>query len=243
MNEPVLPAARYLKRFARLLLGLFLYALGSFLTIQANIGLAPWEAFSMGCARFMYLSFGNAVVISGFVILLAALFLKEKIGFGTVLNAILIGKFVDLIQATGLIPVMRHPGAGVALLLLGQVVICLGSYFYIGAELGCGPRDSLMVALSRRFPRVPVGAIRGVLEGVALLVGALLGARVGIGTLISVLGIGVTLQLTFRMLKFDVRQLTHESLGQTVNHWRSGRYRPDSMPVLRLRMPSFFRRP
>jgi len=208
MHEATILCARYFQRFSRLLLGLFLYALGSFLTIQANIGLAPWEAFSMGCALAGGLSFGNAVVVSGFVILLGAIALGEKIGFGTLLNAVLIGKFVDLI--------MNHVGSGIALLLLGQGVICLGSYFYIGAGLGCGPRDSLMVALSRRCPSIAIGGIRAALEGTALLTGCLLGAKVGPGTVISVLGIGFTLQLTFRLLKFDVRQVRHDTLGVTV---------------------------
>ena len=169
----------------------------------------------MGCAHVGGISFGNAVVISGFVIVLAAFFLNEKIGFGTLLNAILIGKFVDLIQATELIPAMTHVDTGIALLVVGQFVICLGSYFYIGAGLGCGPRDSLMVAISRRFSRTPIGVIRGIIEGSALATGWLLGAKVGIGTVISVLGIGFTLQLTFRLLKFDVKQVKHDSIGAT----------------------------
>ncbi len=206
---------RFFQRSGRLLLGLFLYALGSFLTIPANIGLAPWEAFGMGCAQVGGISFGNAVVISGFVIILAAFFLNEKIGIGTLLNAVLIGKFVDLIQATELIPAMTNVGMGVALLVVGQFVICLGSYFYIGAGLGCGPRDSLMVAISRRFSRTPIGAIRGMIEGSALAIGWLLGAKIGVGTLISVLGISFSLQLTFRLLKFDVKQVKHDSIGAT----------------------------
>lgn len=195
------------------MLGLFLYALGSFLTIQANIGLAPWEAFSMGCAQVGGISFGNAVVISGFVIVHAAFFLDEKIGIGTLLNAVLIGKFVDLIQATELIPAMTNIGTGIALLVVGQFVICLGSYFYIGAGMGCGPRNSLMVAISRCFPRTPIGLIRGMIEGSVLTTGCLLGAQVGVGTVIAVLSIGCSLQLTFRFLKFDVKQVKHDSIG------------------------------
>ena len=67
------------------------------------------------------------------------------------------------------------------MLLLGQLSICIGSYFYIGASLGCGPRDALMVALGKRLPKVPIGIVRGVIEGTVLLIGWLLGAKVGIG--------------------------------------------------------------
>jgi uncharacterized protein len=206
----------YVKRTIRLIFGLFLYALGSFLSIQANIGLAPWEAFSMGGSNLTHLSYGNIVVISGFVIIAIDFAFKEKIGFGTILNAILIGKFVDLIQFVNIVPMMTNFWLGILILLLGQVAICVGSYFYIGASLGCGPRDALMVALGKRMPKVPIGAIRGLIEGTVLIIGWLLGAKVGIGTVISVFGIGLILQFTFKILRFDVKNIKHESVADTV---------------------------
>ncbi len=206
----------YVKRTIRLIFGLFLFALGSFLSIQANIGLAPWEAFSMGFSYLTHLSYGDIVVISGFVIIAIDFAFKEKIGFGTILNAILIGKFVDLIQYVNIIPLMSNFWMGVLMLLLGQIVICVGSYFYIGASLGCGPRDALMVALGKRMPKVPIGAIRGLIEGTVLIIGWLLGAKVGVGTVISVFGIGFILQFTFKILSFDVKNIKHESVADTV---------------------------
>ena len=206
----------YVIRTLRLIFGLFLYALGSFFSIQANIGLAPWEAFSMGGAYLTHISYGNIVVISGFVIIAIDFVLKEKIGFGTILNAILIGKFVDLIQFSNIVPTISNFRIGLLMLLLGQVIICIGSYFYIGASLGCGPRDALMVALGKRMPKVPIGAIRGLIEGTVLIIGLLLGAKVGIGTVISVFGIGFILQLTFKLLDFDVKNIRHESVADTI---------------------------
>jgi len=206
----------YIKRTIRLILGLFLYALGIFLSIQANIGLAPWEAFSIGVSHLTHLSYGNVIILSGFIIIAIDYALKEKIGFGTILNAILIGVFVDLIQLFNVIPMMSNFWLGLLMLLLGQVVICIASYFYIGAALGCGPRDALMVALGKRMPKVPIGAIRGLIEGSVLLVGWLLGAKVGIGTVISVFGIGLILQFTFKLLRFDVKNIQHKSVSDTV---------------------------
>ena len=206
----------YVKRTIRLIFGLFLYALGIFLSIQANIGLAPWEAFSMGGSYLTHLSYGDIVVITGFIIIAIDYVLKEKIGFGTILNAILIGKFVDLIQFFNIIPMMSNFWLGLLMLLLGQVVICVASYFYIGAALGCGPRDALMVALGKRLPKIPIGAIRGLIEGSVLLVGWLLGAKVGIGTVISAFGIGFILQFTFKLLRFDVKKIKHESITDTI---------------------------
>jgi uncharacterized protein len=210
----------YMKRTIRLIFGLFLYALGSFLTIQANIGLAPWEAFSMGGAYLTHLSYGNIVVITGFIIIVIDFVYKEKIGFGTILNAILIGKFVDLIQFVNIVPKMSNFWLGLLMLLLGLFVICIGSYFYIGACLGCGPRDALMVALGKRLPKVPIGAIRGLLEGTVLIIGWLLGAKIGIGTIISVFGIGFILQFTFKLLCFDVKDIMHEGVDDIVKQCR-----------------------
>ena len=206
----------YVIRTLRLIFVLFLYALGIFLSIQANIGLAPWEAFSMGGSYLTHLSYGDIVVITGFIIIAIDYVLKEKIGFGTILNAILIGKFVDLIQFFNIIPMMSNFWLGLLMLLLGQVVICVASYFYIGAALGCGPRDALMVALGKRLPKIPIGAIRGLIEGSVLLVGWLLGAKVGIGTVISAFGIGFILQFTFKLLRFDVKKIKHESITDTI---------------------------
>lgn len=206
----------YSVRLVKLVFGLFLFALGSFLTIQANIGLASWEAFSMGLAYLTDQTYGNILIISGFVILLVDVALKEKIGFGTILNTILIGTFVDLIQAVDLIPQMNNFFSGVLMLLLGQLSICIGSYFYIGASLGCGPRDALMVALGKRLPKVPIGIVRGVIEGTVLLIGWLLGAKVGIGTVISVFGISFILEVTFNILHFDVTNIEHESIVDIV---------------------------
>ncbi|MDT2735642.1 hypothetical protein P7H00_00655 [Enterococcus pseudoavium] len=206
----------YNVRLVKLLLGLFLFALGSVLTIQANIGLASWEAFSMGISYLTDWSYGTVIIITGVVILVLDVALKEKIGFGTLLNTILIGVFVDGIQALALIPQMHHFFAGVLLLLLGQVSICVGSYFYIGASLGCGPRDALMVALGKRLPQVPIGVIRGSIEGLALLIGWLLGAKIGVGTVISVFGIGFILETTFKLLHFDVTEVAHESVVDTI---------------------------
>lgn len=206
----------YSVRLVKLIFGLFLFALGSFLTIQANIGLASWEAFSMGIANLTKQTYGNILIISGFVILIIDVLLKEKIGFGTILNTILIGTFVDLIQGMAVIPQMNSFISGVLMLLLGQVSICVGSYFYIGASLGCGPRDALMVALGKRLPNVPIGIIRGLIEGTVLLIGWLLGAKVGIGTVISVFGISFILEGTFKILHFDVTNIEHESVIDTV---------------------------
>ena len=214
----------YTGRTIRLIFGLVLYGLGSYMSIQANVGLAPWDAFSMGISYKTGIMYGNVVVYTGFLIIIIDFLLKEKIGFGTIINAILIGKVVDLCNYLGLLPMLDNFAAGVAMRFAGQVVICLGSYFYIGAAMGCGPRDALMVAMGKRFSRLPIGLVRGILEGTVLLLGWLMGAKVGIGTIIAVFGIGTIMEYTFRILKFDVKGVRHENFADTVRRIRSGRH-------------------
>ncbi|WP_315112160.1 hypothetical protein [Clostridium intestinale] len=202
-------------RTLKLIWGLFLFALGVVLTIQANIGLAPWDAFSVGVSNITGITYGNVVILTGVGILIFIVLLKEKIGLGTILNTVLIGAMSDILLGLKIIPVMDNFFFGLIMLLVGQIVISFGSYFYIGQGLGSGPRDSLMIALSKRLPNVSIGVIRGGIEGTALIIGWLLGAKVGIGTIISVFGIGFIIQYTFKLLRFNVKAVKHDSLFDT----------------------------
>jgi len=208
---------QYVSRTARVVFGLFLCAFGSYMTIQANIGLSPWTAFSMGISLVSGISFGQIVIWSGIIIILIDLLLKEKCGVGTVLDALLVGTFMDAMERLAFIPLQMNFWWGLVLLLIGQVLICFGTYFYMNAGLGAGPRDSLMVALCKYLPKVPVGLVRGALEGTVLLIGWLLGAKVGLGTVISVFGIGSIMEAVFRMVRFDVKSVAQESLVDTWN--------------------------
>ena len=203
-------------KLLRILAAMFLYGLGVYFAIQADIGLAPWEAFNAGCSRVLGITFGDFIMYSGFVILALDVLLKEKIGIGTVINILLIGKVVDLLQYVHFMPKAPNIYMGIAVLLIGQFFICFATYLYISAGLGSGPRDSLMVALGKRLPRVPIGAVRGLLEGTVLFVGWILGAKVGLGTVIAVASIGLIMQFTFKIMRFQVREVKHESIADTL---------------------------
>ena len=212
----------YLRRLGRLIFGLALSGLGCYFSVQANVGLAPWDTLAMGLSARTGQSYGNMTVLVGLVVLAIDLLLREKIGFGTILNALLLGKFADLAAFLGLMPRQQHLLPGVAVLLLGQLILCFGAYFYISAGLSCGPCDSLMVALSRRFARLPVGLVRGCLEAAVLLLGWLLGAKVGVGTVIAVFGVGLMLEAVFRLMRFDLRAQQHESVMDTLRILKGG---------------------
>ena len=215
-------------RVFRLTFGLFLYGIGSYLSIQANIGLAPWSAFSVGATNFVPISYGDVTIVSGLVILVFDLLLREPVGLGTLLDILLIGKFVDLFAYFELVPLMDNFLLGVVVLLVGQLIIAVGTYYYVGAGMCCGPRDALMVALGKRLKRTPIGLIRGLIEGTALLLGWLMGAKVGLGTVISVFGISFILEATFRALRFDVTAVVHEDLRQTWRRLRGAQRQEES---------------
>ncbi|MFA9424506.1 MAG: YitT family protein [Sedimentibacter sp.] len=209
----------YIKRTVKVMFGLVLYSIGLLLSIQANIGLAPWDAFGIGISKLTGISYGNVSILTGIIILIVVVLkLKEKIGIGTILNTVLIGVFVDILIPLKIVPQMTNFFLGLLMLLAGQVVISFASYFYISPGLGCGPRDTLMVGLGKQFPNVPIGAIRGLIEGTVLLIGFLLGAKVGIGTIIAVFGISFILQTTFKLLHFDIKAVEHESIFETMKN-------------------------
>ena len=204
----------FINRLARLLLGLFLYSLGIVFTIKANIGYAPWDVFHAGLARTFGMTIGNWSIIVGAVLIAVTVLMGEKIGLGTLLNMVLIGLFLDILLNIPLIPVMKDWVTGLALMTAGLFVISVASYYYIGSGLGAGPRDSLMVALTRKTG-LPVGFCRGSIELTAVVTGWLLGGMAGVGTVISGFAIGFCIQLTFRLLRFDPAGVMHVNLWDT----------------------------
>ncbi|MCL2318504.1 MAG: hypothetical protein FWC45_00335 [Treponema sp.] len=201
-------------RLLNIIIGLFLYALGIVITIRANIGYAPWDVLHIGIANTLGLSIGTISISVGLIIIVIVKIMGERLGLGTILNILLIGIFLDIILKINIIPKMNNLFFGSIMLILGLFIISLGSYFYIKSAFGAGPRDSLMVVLARKT-KIPVGICRSTIELLATLGGWLLGGMVGIGTVISVIGIGFCIQLTFKILKFDVTAIRHETLSDT----------------------------
>ena len=204
----------FFKRLLRLLFGLFLYALGIVVTLNAHIGYAPWEVFHVGLSRTTDISIGTASILTGVIIGVLAIFLGEKLGLGTILNMILIGIFLDVILKLNVIPVSGNFYIGIIMLIVGLIIISLASYFYIGSGFGAGPRDSLMVAINRKT-KLSIGICRATIELLAVLAGWRLGGMVGIGTVIAAFAIGFCIQTTFKLLKFDAAEVKHETLDRT----------------------------
>lgn len=200
-------------RYGRLLIGLVLYAVGIVLSIKANLGLAPWDAFHTGLSMLTGFTFGQVSIAVGVAVILITYQLKEAIGIGTIANIFCIGIVIDFLFKYQLIPAAPNVAVGVLMIFSGMVTIALASYFYIGSGFGTGPRDGLMVALTRELNK-PVGLIRGMIEVTVLILGYLLGAKIGIGTLLLGVGIGPVVQIVFKLLKFEVKHIEHTAILQ-----------------------------
>ena len=215
---------RIFQQWLRIVLGLLVFSFGVHLTIFANIGLAPWDCLGMGIAQHTPLNYGRSMTVMALLILGIDLLLKEKIGYGTVIDALLTGNFVQMFNDLNPFEENRSTLLGVALMLAGFVFMALGMYIYMRAEQCCGPRDSLLVGLGKRLPRLPIGIVEVLLWAAVLLTGWLLGGPVGIGTLLSTFGAGLVMQLVYSLLRFEPRSLRHQDIVTVTRHllfpWR-----------------------
>ena len=198
--------------WGQIVAGLLVFAFGVHLTIFANIGLAPWDCLGMGIAKHTPLNYGISMTIMAIVILLADILLRERIGFGTVIDALLTGNFVQAFNSLNPLPENHSLPAGIMIMLVGFVFMAIGMWIYMSAEECCGPRDALLVGLGKRLPRFPIGIVEVLLWSVVLLIGWLLGGPVGIGTLISTFGAGLIMQLVYTLVRFEPRDLHHKDV-------------------------------
>lgn len=184
----------------QLLAGLTVAATGIWLTIQSQLGVASWEVLHIGLARHTGIGIGTASMCVGaaLVVLVAALGVRP--GVGTALNVVTIGLTLNVLLATTALDGLDRLPAAVrlAVLVLGVVVFAVGCATYVGAHLGPGPRDGLMVALHLRGLRI--GTARVVSEGSGLFLGWVLGGPVGVGTVVFVLTAGPAVEVAFRVL-------------------------------------------
>ena len=182
-------------------MGLTAFGAGIVAMLQSGLGLSPWDVLNQGIDRQTALSFGVANILVGLAVMLVAWTLGSRIGFGTLANAVGIGLVIEAlltVDALGELPGWPLP-ARLALLLGGIGLVGVGSALYIGARLGAGPRDSLMLVGAARTGR-RVGAVRAALEVSALAAGWALGGTVGVGTVAFALLIGPAIELSFNLL-------------------------------------------
>ena len=204
-----------LVKVLRVILGVFLYAVGVVLTMEARIGFAPWEVFHAGLGNVLNIQIGTVSSAVGLVLLIITAVFKERVGLGSLLNIISIGVFLNMILNAGVIPTADTFPIALLQMTLGLAIIAFGTYLYISAGLGAGPRDSFMVLINRKSG-IKVGVVRSLIEVTVTLLGVLMGGLFGWGTIFAAVVVGVALQTVFRIFKFDPRTIEHEDLKTTL---------------------------
>jgi uncharacterized membrane protein YczE len=185
------------KRVLILFFGLAVFGLGDGLIIQSGLGNAPWSVLAQGISLKSGLSIGTSTLIIGALVLSLWIPLRERPGFGTISNILIISLFIEI--GTNIFPRQENILAGVIFTLIGIAMVGIGSSLYITCGLGPGPRDGAMTGLHQRTG-VRVGRVRLGLEVVVSIAGALLGGTLGLGTLLFALLIGQSVAVSFGLL-------------------------------------------
>lgn len=208
----------YVRRFIICISGLILYGFGNFLGVKAgSAGTNAWNTLALGLSGQTELSFGTAMLVISVIIIVIDLIGKGKLGFGTILNALLIASFSDFFLAVlTFVPTASNAVIGAVYTLIGQTILSFATILYMKACLGCGPRDTLMVIIGKKFPKAPIGTVKFCIETGALLIGILLGAPFGIGTLLVMILQASIFQFACKITHYEPRNIVHEDVIDTI---------------------------
>lgn len=196
-DAPVLRGRRPV-RLVALFGGLLLFGFAIVLMLESGLGLPPWDVLHQGVALHLPLTLGVTSIAVGLVIMVIAWVAGQPPGFGTIANAVVIGAVVDVLGSVDAVDRLSAASLPVrsGLLVAGILLFGVGSALYIGAGMGAGPRDSLMLVLSRRTGR-RIGLVRGTMEVAVFVIGVLLGGTGGIGTVALAVLVGPVVELAF----------------------------------------------
>jgi uncharacterized membrane protein YczE len=197
-------------------ISLFFNGFGVYLTIQANIGAGPWDVLNLGLSNTLGILYGTASIAVSYSILGIDIILKEPIGIAMFIDAFVVGKSVDFFNSINLIPKCDSVFLGILLMIIGLFIGAYTQFTYMSASLGCGPRDTLLVALTKRAKKIPIGVISITILSLATFIGWILGGPVGIGTLISAFVTGPIMEVAFRSVHFDATSVHHQNLADSM---------------------------
>jgi len=207
-----------IKRMLLASLGLFIFGFAVHCAIRANIGVGPWDVFCIGLSNTLGIKYGTASIAISVVLIIIDVLMGEKIGFGTILDAIIVGKTVDFFNWLDVIPIIEdNLILSIAIMLVAFLFEGFSQYMYMKAGLSCGPRDSFQIALGKRMPKIPIGYVNIILLAVVLVIGFLLHGPIGIGTVLAAFGLGIAQEIAFNVAKFDPKAVTHQSVVDTIN--------------------------
>ena len=203
---------RFFERFVRCAAGLYCFGAGIACFVHSDLGVPPWDVFHTGIAKITDLQLGTIIIIVGLVLLVLWIPLRIRPGLGTIMNAVQIGLVENFME--DVLPDSRVMAARVAYLAAGMLFIAFGSGLYIGAELGSGPRDGLMIGLNARFG-ISIRLARTIVEIVVMVTGLALGGSIGLGTFVFAFGIGPMVQVAMAALRMSP-SLADEATGEAL---------------------------
>ena len=204
-----------LKRSVIAAIGLLTYALGVYFQLQADLGMQPWQAMRLGLANQLHVSFGTVSIVMSLILIVIDLFLKQKLGIGTFLDAFLVGLGVDICIHLDFLPLQTNLFFQVFWVVAGMVVCAVGQWLYMATGLCCGPVDSFLLGIGQLFPKISIGKVNLGILAVVLAICVVLKSPLGIGTVITVCFTGFFMDLVFKLVKFKPRKVKHESLIET----------------------------
>ena len=188
------------RQLFQVIFGTSLIGVGISLNYLANLGLGPWGVFHDGLSKTVGITYGRTIIITGVAVMLLWIPLKQKPGLGTLIDIFLVGLVADTIILY--FEFSESIFLSLILVLLGIMSIGTGAAIYVGADLGVGPRDGIMVGLETLG--IKIGTARNLIELIAFLTGWLLGGLVGYVTILFVIGIGPVVQ--FVLPYVDMRE-------------------------------------
>ena len=213
MNTDVLK--NRLSRLPRLMLGLCLFGMSASIQIAAAIGTASWTALNQGIALHIPATVGQVATAISYIIIAIDLLCRQPIGFGSLMNATFVGWFTDFWLETGIFVQPESYVLRLLMLFVSMLISSIGSVLYMGAALGCGPRDTMMVMINKKLQKLGYGTV-----SIIVFAAWLLGAPIGIGTLIVFIAGGTIMNLVFRIVHFSPKDVVHENAIETIKALR-----------------------
>ena len=195
---------------------MFFIGFGIYLQIEADIGFPSWNALNQGFSIVFPITYGTASILIGLSVVVVDLIMKEPIGVGTLIDALCVGLGCDFFSMLDPVPEMDSFILKLAVFMLSLFILCIGQYFYMITGLSCGPRDAFLVAVGKRCKKLSIGTVNNIISAVVLFVSWMMGATIGVGTVISVFGMGIMMDWTFKMVRFEPRNVTHERIDKTL---------------------------
>lgn len=205
-----------LKRSILAAVGMMIFAVGTYFQIQANFGMSPWSSLNQGLSMHLPITYGQASIAVSVTIIIVDLLMKESIGLGTIINAVIGGIGTDICIALDFLPVQTNFVMQTIFLVVGIAIVSYSQYVYISAGLSCGPRDTLLIGLGKRIPKISLGTINMAILIAVFVCCLFLGSPIGFGTVIGVFGSGAIMDAVFKAVKFEPKTVAHEGMLETV---------------------------